>query len=265
MTLKSHIEKKLRNRTKPPRDEASELTLSQKILGEVKFFAGLFTFLLFMLTAIWGHFKIPSESMLPTLEVGDHIYVSKFAYGYSKHSLPFNLHKLPLPEGQIFSRLPKRGDVVVFRNPKNDLVMIKRLVGLPGDRIRVTDGELYLNGKKVGRKQVDNYIYREHKGRVAGVDVYQEKLPDEKGLHQIYEMTERGALDNTETFLVPEGHLFFMGDNRDNSTDSRANEGPGFVPQDHLMGRADLMMFSFKRCAAEEGLRCPPRRFAKKL
>jgi len=226
-------------------DHVESLSLKQKIFAELKFFVILFGFLLTMLTCVWGHYKIPSESMLPTLEVGDHIYVSKFAYGYSKHSLPFMLHKLPLPEGQIFSRTPKRGDVAVFRNPKNDLVMIKRVIGLPGE--------------------VNNYLYREHKGRVVGVNVYRETLPNEEGPHLIYEMTDRGNLDNTETFIVPEGHFFFMGDNRDNSTDSRAPDGPGFVPQDHLMGRADFLMFSFKKCATEEGLRCPPRRFADKL
>ena len=97
-------------------------------------------------TTVWGHYKIPSESMLPTLEVGDHVYVTKFAYGFSRHSLPFNMHKLPfLGEGQIFSRNPKRGDVVVFRNPRSKIVMIKRLVGLPGDKIQMRDGRLYIN------------------------------------------------------------------------------------------------------------------------
>lgn len=245
--------------------ETEAPTLKQKIMSEVRFFAGLFAFILAMMTGIWGHFKIPSESMLPTLEVGDHLYVSKFAYGYSRHSLPFFLHNLPLPEGQIFSRLPKRGDVAVFRNPKNDVIMIKRVVGLPGDRVKVLRGELYLNGKKVGRQNVTNYLYREHKGRVVGVDVYAERLPGQEEEHLIYERTDQDNLDNTEAFIVPEGHLFFMGDNRDNSVDSRAPQGPGFVPQENLIGRADLMMFSFKRCKKEEGLRCPPRRFAKGL
>jgi signal peptidase I len=246
-------------------DAPEGLTLKQKILAEIKFFAGLITFVVAMMTLVWGHFKIPSESMLPTLEVGDHLYVSKFAYGYSRHSLPFVLHKLPLPDGQIFSRLPKRGDVAVFRNPKSGQIMIKRVIGLPGDRVKVIDGQLYLNGEEITRQPVTNFLYREHKGRVVGVDVYQEQLPGEKESHLIYEQTDQGILDNTETFIVPNSHIFFMGDNRDNSTDSRAPEGPGFVPQENLMGRADLMMFSFKRCAKEEGLRCPPRRFAKGL
>jgi len=190
-----------------------ELTLKQKVMSEVRFFTGLFAFILAMMTGVWGHFKIPSESMLPTLEVGDHLYVSKFAYGYSRHSLPFFLHNLPLPDGQIFSRLPKRGDVAVFRNPKNDIIMIKRVVGLPGDRVKVLRGELYLNGEKVGRDNVTNYLYREHKGRVVGVDVYAERLPGQEEAHLIYERTDPANPDNTDTFFVHAGYVFVMGDN----------------------------------------------------
>ncbi|WP_170144818.1 signal peptidase I [Litorimonas taeanensis] len=241
-------------------------TLKQKFFSEVRFFLGLFSFLLAMMTLVWGHFKIPSESMLPTLEVGDHLYVSKFAYGYSRHSLPFMLHKLPLPDGQIFSRSPKRGDVVVFRNPKNGIIMIKRVVGLPGDQVQVIGGKLHLNGAVIQRTPVTNYIYREHRGRAVGVDVYSETLPGEEKNHLIYEQNDQKYLDNTELFDIPEGHFFFMGDNRDNSTDSRAVEGPGMVPQDHLIGRADLLMFSFKRCKEEADMRCPETpRFAKGL
>lgn len=241
-------------------------SLGQRIWSEVKFFAGLMSFMLLFLTFIWGHYKIPSESMLPTLEVGDHLYVSKFAYGFSRHSPPFGLHKLPfLKDGKIFSKLPERGDVVVFRNPKNDLVMIKRAVGLPGDTIRVHLGRLYINDILVPRDPVDNYLYREHKGRKIGVDVYAEQWPNEEAAHKIYEQTDGAHLDNTKAFRVPTGTIFFMGDNRDNSTDSRAPSGPGFVPLDHLIGRAEYMMFSFKRCATEADLRCPPRRFMKKL
>ena len=244
--------------------------LGARIAEEVKFFAGLAVVMLGFLTLVWGHFKIPSESMLPTLEVGDHIYVSKFAYGYSRHSLPFNLHKIPgLPDGQVLSRLPKRGDVAVFRNPKSGIVMIKRVGGLPGDTIRYARGRLYINGVLIERTALDNYLYREHKGRKVGVEVYTEQWPGEDVPHRIYEQTDQGPLDNApmdeEMFTVPDGKLFFMGDNRDNSTDSRDARGPGMVPQDHLIGRADLMMFSFKRCAKEEGLRCPPRRLMQGL
>jgi len=241
-------------------------SLGARIMSEVKFFVGLGVFMLTFLTFVWGHYKIPSESMLPTLEVGDHIYVSKYAYGYSRHSVPFGLHKLPfLKDGKIMSKEPNRGDVAVFRNPRTSMVMIKRIVGLPGDKIRIHRGRLYINNVIVERELVDNYLYREHKGRTVGVDVYWEQWPEEKEAHTIYEQTDLGPLDNTEEFIVPANNVFFMGDNRDNSTDSRAALGPGYVPLDHLIGRADLMMFSFKRCKKEDELRCPPVRFMKKL
>lgn len=246
--------------------EVEKPTLGQRIIAELKFFAGLAVVMLAFLTFIWGHYKIPSESMQPTLEVGDHLYVSKFAYGYSRHSAPFNLHKLPfLKNGKIFSKLPKRGDVVVFRNPKSGIVMIKRVTGLPGDTIRMHRGRLFINDVVVPRENIDNYLYRQHLGSVTGVDVFKETLPDMEDPIIIYEQTDAGNLDTTEKFLVPEGHVFFMGDNRDNSVDSRASSGPGAVPLEYLIGRADLMMFSFKRCKKEQDYYCPPFRAMKKL
>ena len=153
-------------------------SLKTRVFSEVTFFAQLGVFIVAFVTLIWGHFKIPSESMQPTLEVGDHLYVSKYAYGYSKHSLPYLLHNLPLPEGRIFPRNPKRGDVVVFRNPKSGIVMIKRAVGLPGDKVQVRRGQLYLNEELVPRKKIDARLYREHRSqRVVPVDVYEQTLP----------------------------------------------------------------------------------------
>lgn len=245
--------------------DSDTATLSQKIMDELKFFIGLFAFITVFFTLVWGHYKIPSESMQPTLEVGDHLYVSKFAYGYSRYSLPFGLSRLPLPDGKIFGSLPTRGDVAVFSNPRTDMIMIKRVVGLPGDQISVKRGRLILNGQMIEREPVTNYLYRQHTGPVIGVDVYNERLPNEAQAHRIYEQNDSERLDDTELFVVPDGHVFFMGDNRDNSIDSRAKSGPGMVPMERLIGRADLMMFSFKRCADEPNLFCPPRRWALKL
>ena len=160
--------------------------------------------------------------MQPTLEVGDHLYVSKYAYGFSKHSLPYLLHKLPLPEGRVFSRLPKRGDVVVFRNPKSGIVMIKRTIGLPGDKIQVRQGELFLNGERVNRERIDDRLYREHASqRPRNVNVYRQTLAGMDDAFIIYERENSYPLDNTPIFIVPKNALFFMGDNRDNSIDSR--------------------------------------------
>ena len=238
------------------------------IWSEFKFFATLGVFIVAFITLVWGHFKIPSESMQPTLEVGDHLYVSKYAYGYSKHSLPYMLHKLPLPEGRIFSKIPDRGDVVVFRNPKSGIVMIKRVVGLPGDRVQVRAGQLFLNDKPVARGRINERLYREHATkRVRSVNVYGQSLPGMEEGFVIYERDDTHPLDNTPVFIIPDDSLFFMGDNRDNSVDSRAvDHGPGIVHMNYVMGRADRVMFSFKRCNRNEDLYCPPKkRVMKKL
>ncbi len=228
--------------------------------SEFKFFAKLGVFIIAFNTLIWGHFKIPSESMQPTLEVGDRLYVSKYPYGISKHSLPYLLHNLPLPEGRIFSRVPDRGDVVVFRNPKSGIVMIKRLVGRPGDKIQVRRGQLYLNDVLVPREKIDGRLYREHRTeRVRSVNVYAQTLPASEKDFVIYERNDVSPLDSTPVFIVPEDTLFFMGDNRDNSIDSRASDGPGMVHMNYVMGRAERMMVSFKKCNRDEDLHCPPK------
>ncbi|GHA93572.1 signal peptidase I [Algimonas arctica] len=252
-----------------PSDRPSWLS---RLWAELRFFAKLAAVMLAVLTLVWGHYKIPSESMQPTLEVGDHIYVSKFAYGYSRHSLPLGLHNLPLPEGRIFARLPQRSDIVVFRNPNNGTVMIKRTVGLPGDEVQVLGGQLYLNGSIVPREALGDFLYRTRDTfrTVSGATEYLESLPGDSAPHAIFEHRDNAPLDNTDIFIVPQGHVFFMGDNRDRSTDSRVNRvdpfgrilsesdfGPGFVPINNLIGRADMLMFSFNRCDRSEGLRCP--------
>lgn len=251
-------------------DQAGDENAPKKatLKSELRFY-GIF-FLCFMLftTFGWGHYRIPSESMQPTLEVGDRLYVSKFSYGYSRHDLPFGGKLGFLGDGVFNASLPARGDVVVFRHPVTGLVMIKRAVGLPGDEIQYRGGRLYINGELIERTQVDKFKYREHKvkyGRtepdLVEVTVYEEQWPGEEKPHRIFEKSDFERLDTGTPFIVPEGSLFFVGDNRDNSTDSRDPTGPGFVPLDHVIGRAEMMVLSFKRCKEEEGVRCPGSRW----
>lgn len=183
-------------------------------------------------------FSIPSGSMIPTLRVGDYLFVSKYSYGYSRYSFPFGA--IPF-SGRIMSGEPERGDVVVFRKPgEENIDYIKRLVGLPGDEIAVIEGILHINGKPVDRRidgtaQHNNGLY----SRTA--TVYTETFP-EGHVHKIQELGDNDRMDNIASRKVPEGHYFFMGDNRDNSRDSRAEIG--FVPSENLIGRAEFLFFS---------------------
>ncbi|MBF2716645.1 MULTISPECIES: signal peptidase I [Rhizobium/Agrobacterium group] len=190
-------------------------------------------------TVLFQPFTIPSGSMMPTLLVGDYIFVNKFSYGYSKYSLPFSLD---LFSGRILASEPKRGDVVVFRFPPNpDIDYIKRLVGLPGDRIQVTDGVLLVNGKPIPKVPDGTFTsdYRMDAGR--DVPVFRETLDNGVNYDTLDEI-QNSAGDNTREFTVPAGHYFMMGDNRDNSADSRFDVG--FVPAENLIGRASVIFFS---------------------
>ena len=183
-------------------------------------------------------FSIPSGSMIPTLKVGDYLFVSKYSYGYSRYSFPLGI--IPF-SGRIGESMPERGDVIVFRKPgQENIDYIKRLVGLPGDEIYVRDGILHINGKPVQRDVVDNVevdanLYNRR------ARIYSETLP-EGSQHLIQEFSDSDSMDNTPPVTVPEGHYFFMGDNRDNSRDSRAEVG--FVPAENLVGRAEFIFFS---------------------
>jgi len=188
-------------------------------------------------------FNIPSGSMEPTLLVGDYLFVSKWSYGYSRHSLPFSLPLIP-PGVRLFFTEPQRGDVVVFKLPAdNKTDYIKRLIGLPGDRIQMIGGILHINGQAVTRERVRDTCLDEN---VRGIGVrsarFVETLPNGVS-HYICEQSDQGPNDNTGVFTVPPGHYFAMGDNRDNSQDSRSME-VGFIPRENLVGRAEFIFFS---------------------
>ncbi|QIO52531.1 signal peptidase I [Rhizobium leguminosarum bv. trifolii] len=190
-------------------------------------------------TVLFQPFTIPSGSMMPTLLVGDYIFVNKFAYGYSKYSLPFSPDVF---SGRLFGADPKRGDIVVFRFPPNpEIDYIKRCIGLPGDHIQVTDGVLYVNGKPVP-KVADGSFTSDYKlDPGADVPVFRETLDSGK-TYDTLDQSPVSRGDNTREFIVPEGHYFMMGDNRDNSLDSRFDVG--FVPAENLVGRASVIFFS---------------------
>lgn len=232
-------------------------------------------------------FNIPSGSMIPTLQVGDHIFVEKWSYGYSRYSFPFGSWKLW--DGRVLGKEPKVGDVVVFRNPVNESMdYVKRLIGKPGDTIQMISGRLYINGEQVERDNPRPYIvaimrkslrsvgYYKDNIAIKGNQVYVDNLPatfnytieyrnDDfcdtyphecnvfqateytetlpNGVkHSIIEMSDNARYDNTMTFTVPDGHYFFMGDNRDNSGDSRADVG--YVPRDYLLGKVWFTWYS---------------------
>ena len=189
-------------------------------------------------TFAYEPFNIPSSSMEPTLLIGDYLFVSKLSYGYSRHSLPFGV---PLFSGRILASEPERGDVAVFTYPRDDKTdYIKRLVGLPGDKIEVREGVLHINDVPVQRELLSASEAAELGYSQSGM-LYYETLPNGRR-HLIREINDEQRYDNFPAVVVPEGHYFAMGDNRDNSLDSRADVG--FVPFENLVGRADVLFFS---------------------
>ena len=191
---------------------------------------------------IFEPFNIPSGSMKPNLLVGDFIFVSKYSYGFSKHSLPLSI---PLIPGKIFSNIPERGDVVVFKTPENNRTdYIKRVIGLPGDKIEIKNGIIFINGSEILRKKLNDFIDTDKKTSNKRVRMYNEYFFNKE--INILDITDNGIADNTQLFNVPENHFFVMGDNRDNSQDSRFISTVGFIPYENLVGKAQFIFFSLE-------------------
>jgi signal peptidase I len=212
-------------------------------------------FYLVFSTLGWASFHIPSGSMEPTLEVGDRIFVSKVSYGYNRFSIPFDPKFVT--EKRLFGDMPERGDVAVFTLPKKGYEdFIKRVIGLPGDRIQMRAGRLYINGEMVERELVREVNYTSYNGAQRRVKEYDETLPNGV-VHRIYESTDRGYFDNVGPFVVPPGHFFMMGDNRDGSSDSRDLTDIGYVPAQYFVGKAQITTFSLYDCDQGKDIFCP--------
>jgi signal peptidase I len=246
---------------KAPDRKAKPMTFAEEVRDFVKFLAKLAVFVFILRSFIVAPFNIPSESMLPRLMVGDYLLVAKWPYGYSKYSMPYSW---PLIPGRIWVREPTRGDVAVFKAPPgNDVDYIKRVIGLPGDKIQMRQGQLFINGTAVPKVRAGSFVAgpNPETGRcfspeydTPGTDGilrctyprFRETLPNGKS-YFVADLADIPA-DSTEEFIVPKDHVFMMGDNRDNSLDSRfpavEHEGIGIVPQKNLVGRALVVVFS---------------------
>ena len=178
--------------------------------------------------------------MEPNLLIGDRLFVSKYSYGYSKHSFPFSPK---IFTGRILKKIPKRGDVVVFKTPADNRTdYIKRLIGLPGDKVQIINKDLYLNGIKIEKKQVETSLNINCGGEILKVDVYEETLPNGTKYLAVYR--KDGTMINSDVFIVPNDHYFFLGDNRDCSKDSRFLSSVGYVNFNNLVGKARIIFFS---------------------
>ena len=198
---------------------------------------------LLLRTLAFEPFNIPSGSMIPTLLIGDYLFVSKYSYGYSRFALPFSPNVF---SGRIFGSLPKRGDVVVFKLPRDTSIdYIKRIVGLPGDTVQVKAGQLFINGQQVPRQYAGDYTVEGDGPRMEDKE-YTETLPGggSGAKHLVIKEFDQGGMNDTEEYHVPPGYVFAMGDNRDNSEDSRYLNEVGFIPVENLVGKAQIIFFS---------------------
>ena len=210
------------------------------IYENLKTFLGALIIAIAIRSLLFQPFYIPSSSMEPTLLVGDRIFVSKYTYGYSKHSFPFSPN---FSNKRFFSKSPKRGDLVVFKTPADNRTdYIKRLIGMPGDTIQFVKGELLINGNKILRKKIDKNITIRCGNFLLDTNIFIETLPN--GLEHVVSYKKKGSLQNSKVFEVPQKHYFLLGDNRDCSRDSRYLDSVGYVNYLNLVGEAKLIFFS---------------------
>ena len=215
--------------------------IQNKIVENIKTIIFAFVIAIIIRTVFYQPFYIPSASMEPNLLIGDRLFVSKYSYGYSKHSFPFSL---PLIKSKILKKSPQRGDVIVFKTPyDNRTDYIKRLIGLPGDEIQFINGDLYLNNNQIlkTKKNIKNLkIFCGEE--VIDVNAYDEKLPNGYTYMAVYK--KEGSFKNSDIYIVPKNHYFFLGDNRDCSKDSRYLNSVGYVNELNLVGKARIIFFS---------------------
>jgi len=217
--------------------------MKKKIIENIKTIIYALVIALFIRSFLFQPFYIPSSSMEPNLLTGDRLFVSKYSYGYSRHSLPFS----PNVYGNRFlAKHPERGDVIVFKTPEDNRTdYIKRLIALPGDELQILNGELYLNNEKIQRTKIPKILKINCGNEIINVDAYEEILPNKKKYIAVYR--KDGTMQNTDKFVVPKDHYFFMGDNRDCSKDSRFLNSVGYVNFNNLIGKARIIFFSTDR------------------
>jgi signal peptidase I len=257
---KTELPKTESPRSESPKSESAWATAALLALSFILMVLVLSLPLLFR-SFLFQPFSIPAGSMIPTLLVGDYFFVSKYAYGYSRYTWPFSWPSSwpfsPPSSGRIWGSEPARGDVVAFLLPKdNSTVYIKRVVGLPGDRIQMKQGLLHINGAPVARERLPNIVGEDPCGARGSTRTsrWRETLPNGVS-HETLDCVDNGFYDDTNIYTVPTGHFFMLGDNRDNSTDSRVPSAFGYVPLENIIGRAGVIYFSIDRYAAGTGSR----------
>ena len=214
--------------------------MKKKIIENIKTLFYALIIALFIRSLFFQPFYIPSSSMEPNLLIGDRLFVSKFSYGYSRHSFPFSPNVF---DGRLLKNKPKRGDVIVFKTPADNRTdYIKRLIGMPGDSVKIENQELYLNNKKIIRKKVNDSFEVYCGNEVISTNLFEEMLPN--GVKYLAAYRKDGTMNNTDEYNVPENHYFFMGDNRDCSKDSRFLSSVGYVNFTNLVGKAKIIFFS---------------------